>query len=87
MTAYEFGKQYLFDPLSMDSVSCGSDAQGISDGGNGFSMSVYDMLKLGQFYLDGGMWLGEQIVSSSWVDASTSIQFERSTGTADYGYQ
>ena len=36
----------------MDSVECTTDAQGISDGGNGFSMNVYDMAKFGQLYLN-----------------------------------
>ena len=87
MTAYEFGKEYLFDPLDMDSVQCSTDPQGISDGGNGFSMNVYDMAKIGQLYLNGGVWEGQQIVSSEWVEASTTLQFKRSTGSADYGYQ
>ena len=51
-TTYEFGKEYLFEPLDMDSVECATDAQGISDGGNGFSMNVYDMAKFGQLYLN-----------------------------------
>lgn len=28
-TAYEFGEEYLFDPLDMDSVECSTDPQGI----------------------------------------------------------
>ncbi len=86
-TLYEFGKEYLFDKLEMDSVVCETDAQGISDGGNGFSMNIYDMLKFGQLYLNNGVWQGEQIISSEWIKESTSVQFERSSGTADYGYQ
>lgn len=86
-TAYEYGKEVLFDPLDMDSVQCSSDAQGISDGGNGFSMNIYDMAKFGQLYLNGGVWEGEQIVPAQWVTDSTSLQFDRSTGSADYGYQ
>ena len=86
-TAYEYGKEVLFDPLDMDSVQCSSDAQGISDGGNGFSMNIYDMAKFGQLYLNGGAWEGEQIVPAQWVTDSTSLQFDRSTGSADYGYQ
>lgn len=39
-TAYEFGKEYLFDKLDMDSVECTTDSQGISDGGNGFAMNI-----------------------------------------------
>lgn len=86
-TAYEFGKEYLFDILDMDSVECGTDAQGILDGGNGFSMNVYDMAKFGQLFLQNGVWNGEQIISEQWIKDSTSVQFERPSGSADYGYQ
>lgn len=86
-TLYEFGKEYLFDPVGMDSVTCAADAQGVTDGGNGYYMNVYDMAKFGQLYLNNGMWQGKQIVPESWIRASTSVQFTRSTGTADYGYQ
>lgn len=86
-TAYEFGKEYLFDPLDMDSVQCSTDLQGISDGGNGFSMNIYDMAKLGELYLNNGNWNGEQIISEQWINDSTTLQFDRSSGSADYGYQ
>lgn len=87
MTAYEFGKEYLFDPMGMDSVTCATDAQGISEGGNGISMNIYDMAKFGQLYLNGGEWNGQQLVPREWVEASTTLQFDRSSGSADYGYQ
>ena len=86
-TAYEFGKENLFDKLDMDSVQCGVDPQGISDGGNGFAMDIYDMAKFGQLYLNNGVWEGEQIISSEWIEQSTTLQFDRSSGSADYGYQ
>ena len=86
-TAYEFGKEYLFDPLDMNSVECTTDPQGISDGGNGFAMNVYDMAKFGQLYLNNGVWNGEQIIPEQWVKDSTSVQFTRSSGSANYGYQ
>ena len=86
-TAYEFGKENLFDYLDMDSVECSTDPQGISDGGNGFAMNVYDMAKFGQLFLNQGFWNGEQIISEQWIEESTSTQFTRSSGSADYGYQ
>lgn len=86
-TAYEFGKENLFDKLDMDSVQCTTDPQGISDGGNGFAMDIYDMAKFGQLYLNNGVWEGEQIISSEWIEQSTTLQFDRSSGSADYGYQ
>lgn len=87
MTLYEFGKAYLFDPVGMDSVACPTNAQGICDGGNGFEMTVYDMLKFGQLYLNEGVWEGEQIISQVWIEQSTSVQYDRPSGSADYGYQ
>lgn len=86
-TAYEFGEEYLFDLLDMDSVECSTDPQGISDGGNGFAMNIYDMAKFGELYLNNGNWNGQQIISEQWVKDSTTLQFDRSSGSADYGYQ
>ena len=77
----------LFEPLDMDSVECTTDPQGISDGGNGFAMNVYDMAKIGELFLNNGVWKGEQIISEEWVRQSTTLQFDRSSGSADYGYQ
>lgn len=86
-TAYDFGKEYLFDLVGMDSVQCTMDAQGISDGGNGFSMTVYDMVKFGLLYYNEGLWGDRQIIPKQWVEQSTSLQFKRSSGSAHYGYQ
>ena len=86
-TTYEFGKENLFDKLDMDSVECSTDPQGISDGGNGFAMNVYDMAKIGELYLNNGVWEGEQVIPAQWVEDSTTVQFDRSSGSADYGYQ
>lgn len=83
----EYGKEVLFDPLDMDSVDCGLDPQGRCDGGNGFALSLRDMAKFGQLFLQKGVWEGEQIIPESWVEESTTLQFKRSTGSADYGYQ
>lgn len=84
---FTFGKTSLFDPLGMDSVELTKDPQGISDGGNGFSMNLYDMAKIGQLYINKGVWEGQRIVSEGWIEEATDLQFKRSTGSADYGYQ
>lgn len=87
MTALEFGRQYLFGPLDIESAECSTDPQGISDGGNGFALNIYNMAKIGELYLNNGVWNGEQIISSQWIQDSTRLQFDRSSGSADYGYQ
>lgn len=86
-TLYEFGQEYLFEPVGMNSVRIDTDSQGIGDGGNGIYMNIYDMAKFGKLYLDGGEWQGRQVVPREWVEQSTSLQFERNSGSADYGYQ
>ncbi len=82
-----YGRRFLFDPLGMDSVELSKDPQGISDGGNGFSMNLYDMAKIGQLYINKGVWEGQRIVSEGWIEEATKLQFKRSSGSADYGYQ
>lgn len=83
----EFADENLFKPFGMSSARLDVDPQGVGDGGNGFSMNIYDMAKFGQLYLQNGEWNGRQIVPAEWVRDSTAVQYERSSGSADYGYQ
>ena len=50
-------------------------------------MNAYDMAKIGELYLNNGVWNGKQIISEQWIRDSTSVQFTRSSGSANYGYQ
>jgi CubicO group peptidase (beta-lactamase class C family) len=86
MTAYEFGLERLFKPLGMKSVQWRDDPQGITDGGNGLSMTARDAAKLGQLYLNGGRWEGRQIIPEEWVGRSVTRQAAGSPGTGEYGY-
>ena len=85
-TANNFAERHLFIPLGMDSVQWRSDPQGITDGGNGVSMTARDAAKLGQLYLDGGSWRDKQIIPRQWVEESTKRQFAGSPCTGEYGY-
>jgi CubicO group peptidase (beta-lactamase class C family) len=53
--------------------------------GGGVRMRPRDLLKLGQTYLDGGVWQGRRIVDSSWVRRSTTVQVQTGPHTGD-GY-
>ncbi len=86
-TLFEFGKENVFDKVGMKSINCDSDAQAISDGGNGYTLTSRDMARYGLLYAQNGKWQDEQIVPQNWIEESTSVQFERDSGTADYGYQ
>lgn len=84
--ALQYGKENLFGPLGMDSVQWGTDPQGVIDGGNGISMTARDAARFGQLYLDGGVWNGEQLISTEWLEQSTSVQNAGPGGsTGEYG--
>ncbi len=85
---FEFCKKRIFEPMGIKRVFWESCPQGITKGGWGLFMRIEDMAKMGQLYLQKGMWHGTQIVPAQWVIESTSWQIE--TGQDDnehYGYQ
>ena len=53
--------------------------------GGGMRIRPRDFLKVGQLYLNGGIWNGKRIVAQSWVMRSTSKQVEGSNNGND-GY-
>jgi CubicO group peptidase (beta-lactamase class C family) len=63
-----------------------ADLTGTNTGGWGLTLSPVDMAKLGQLYLNGGMWNGEQIVSKKWIDESTKEHSRWNKLNLSYGY-
>ncbi len=60
------------------------DPQGINTAGWGLTMTPLDMSKIGQLYLKGGLWDGKQILSTEWIEESTSVHSR--WGKLLYGY-
>lgn len=83
----QYAQEFLFDPVGMESARIGTDPQDVGDGGNGGEMTVLDMAKFGLLYLNNGVWQDRQVIPAEWVTDSTTMQFDRSEGVADYGYQ
>ena len=84
----DYAEENLFGPLGMESVVWGTDPQRIADGGNGVVMTARDAAKIGQLFLNGGVWNGKQIVPADWVEVSTSVQNNGAgDSTGSYGYQ
>lgn len=85
MTAAEFARINLFEPLGITNVIWESDPQGYSDGWAGLYLHPRDMAKIGYLMLHHGKWEDAQIVSSEWVAEAT--KFQKKTGQGDdYGY-
>ena len=62
------------------------DPMGIHAAGWGLTLTPMDMAKIGQLYLNGGMWEGKQIISSKWVEDSTIEHSRWKKENLPYGY-
>ena len=82
----DFIDSNLFQPLNI-SVYEYSALAGELHTGAGLYLSARDMAKLGQLYLNGGVWNGYRIISEDWVNLATQSHVEFDTGHDGYGYQ
>ncbi len=81
----------LFDrtlarPLSMRAYHINLMPTGEAYMGGGLHIRPRDELKLGQVYLDGGVWNGRRIVSRKWVAVSTARHPMNARGTDGYDW-
>jgi CubicO group peptidase (beta-lactamase class C family) len=84
--AFQFAKEHLFNPLGISDIRWSSNPRGISIGYSDLELRPEDMAKIGYLYLNEGVWNGEQIVSSAWVQNSTRKYISASLQEG-YGYQ
>ncbi len=85
----QFADKYLFEPLGIEDYDWWYIDEGYPHTGGGLSMHQRDMAKLGQLYLDNGVWQGQRILSEEWVkNASRRWIGSRIEGRdTGYGYQ
>ncbi|MFQ5796390.1 MAG: serine hydrolase domain-containing protein [Candidatus Bipolaricaulia bacterium] len=83
MSALGFARQHLFDPLGISRAIWPSGPQGITMGWGELRITPHAMAKIGYLFLSEGRWDDEQIVSSEWVEASTTSHID----SPGYGYQ
>ena len=83
----------LFVPLGFDETLWASNPQGINMGAVGLMTRLEDIAKLGQLYLNQGVYNGKRILPEEWVRAATSVQSdtcrpgEPTDWSQGYGYQ
>jgi CubicO group peptidase (beta-lactamase class C family) len=88
-----FAKETLFDPLGIEDWDWDYAAGFNPAAGSGLRLRPRDLAKIGQLVLERGKWHGRQIVSSSWIEESTTprlsgkgVMFDRLEGITSYGY-
>lgn len=62
---------YLFEPLEID-VTFGQDLSDTYGGGSAIYIKPRDLARIGELYLNRGMWNGKRIFAESWVDYTNS---------------
>lgn len=85
MSASDFARQYLFEPLSIYDFIWPTDPQGYSTGSGDLKLHPHDLAKLGYLWLNQGVWEGKQIISREWVENSVKPLLETREG-GYYGY-
>jgi CubicO group peptidase (beta-lactamase class C family) len=86
VSALDFARQNLFEPLGIRNVIWDSDPQGYSRGWGDLHMLPEDAAKIGYLWLQRGNWDGKQIVSENWVLDSVRLHSKFIEPDFGYGY-
>jgi CubicO group peptidase (beta-lactamase class C family) len=86
MSSLDFAEEHLFNPLGIDPFYWNTDVLGVYFGGYDLQLRPLDMAKFGYLFLNNGTWDGEQVLSSSWTNESTTTVTTLSSQRG-YAYQ
>ncbi|HWZ04937.1 MAG TPA: serine hydrolase [Mucilaginibacter sp.] len=78
----DYLKPRLFDPLGITGMDWEVDSQGINTGGWGLRVKTEDLAKMGQLYLQKGIWNGKQLLPKGWVEEATTFKIDQAPGVA-----
>ena len=71
MDLLDYLKPRLFDPLEMPVPPCIRDKNGLPIGWTGLRVTIGELCRMGQLYLDGGKYQGKQILPLGWVEEAS----------------
>jgi CubicO group peptidase (beta-lactamase class C family) len=78
----DYLKPRLFNPLGITGIDWEVDKQGINTGGWGLRVKTEDLAKMGQVYLQKGIWDGKQLLPKGWVEEATTFKIDQAPGVA-----
>ena len=67
MTAHEWLRPRIYEPLGITGATWTENAEGINMGASHLRITTEDFAKLGQLYLQEGRWENKQLLSKDWV--------------------
>ncbi len=83
----DYANQYLLQPLGIKNNTWVTGPNGDNRVDYGLYWTSRDMAKLGQLYLNQGLWEGKRVVSADWVKDATAVHAPRGQAFGhDYGY-
>ncbi|MCL7989635.1 MAG: beta-lactamase family protein, partial [marine benthic group bacterium] len=87
-----YAEEHLFGPLGIDSYHWKREPAGLPDTEGGLYLEAEDLARIGQLYLNDGLWRGVRLLPEGWVEASVSrhvddVAPENPNWNAGYGYQ
>ena len=82
MKVLDYLKLKLFNPMNISVVNWEESPEGVNTGGWGLHIQSESLAKVGQMWLDGGVWNSQQLVSKKWI---TQMSTRQADG-GDYGY-
>jgi len=74
MSPRDFAQENLFPQLGITDPYWNEDQDNVHNGSYDLYLTLREMVKLGQLYLQDGMSLNNQILSSEWIENATSSQ-------------
>jgi CubicO group peptidase (beta-lactamase class C family) len=87
MSFPEFAKKNLLDPLGIAGGEWVAGPSGVNRVDYGLAWKARDMGKLGQLYLNKGLWKGKRVLSEAWVKDATALHAKKGTSFGhSYGY-
>ena len=89
--ADDYAKRYLFTPLGITSFHWKRTPTGHPDTEGGLYLNALDLAKIGQLYLDDGVWRGTRLLPAGWAREATARHVDHvapaNVNSPGYGYQ
>lgn len=80
---FDYLKPRLFDPLDIKGIDWEVNTQGVNTGGWGLRLKTEDLAKMGQLYLQKGMWNGKQLLPKTWIEEATTFKIDQAPGVPE----